>query len=317
MSDHHASAAASTVSPSITPLVLGQYLLVRTILTVLSILPRRLALWAGIAVSQAAYLGLKRLRRVGMRNLAMVFPEKSEAEHRRLLRASFANLGRLLGELGHMKRYDTARLRKLVEYDGLEHYTAAAARGKGIILLTAHFGVWELSAFAHARFGHPMNVLVRRLDNPLIENIIEGIRTASGNKTLDKNRSIRTVLTVLRRGECVGILADLNMVRNQGIFCDFLGIQACTTPMPAMLALRGDAAVIPAFLVWQPEKGRYRLLFRPAVEIVRTGDTQADVAVNTERFMKAIGDVVREHPEQWLWIHRRWKTRPEGEPELY
>ena len=283
----------------------------------LGILPRPMARAVGISLAWFFYLLHFRLRRVGMRNLAMVFPEKSKAEHARILRGEFASLGRQLAELCQFPRYTRENVDEVVVYDGFENYEQARARGKGVLCLTAHFGAWELSAFMHSLHRHWMHIVMRPMDNVYLNRMILEYRTMHGNKAVDKDDFVRGLLSAMKAGEVVGILMDTNMTPPQGVFVDFFGIPACTASGLARIALRTDAAVIPGFTIWDKALGKYRLRFDPAVELVRTGDLEADIVANTQKFTKVIEGYVRKYPEQWLWVHRRWKTRPEGEKGLY
>jgi KDO2-lipid IV(A) lauroyltransferase len=284
---------------------------------ILGILPRPLSRAFAIALSQLVYLLHFRLRQVGMRNLAMVFPEKSNAERARILRGEFTSLGRQLAELCQFPRYALENVDQVVVYDGLENYERAYARGKGVLFLTAHFGGWELSAFAHSLHGHWLHVVMRPMDNVYLDRMIRRYRTMHGNQTVDKDDFVRGLLAAMKAGEVVGILMDTNMTPPQGIFVNYFGIPACTASGLARIALRTDAAVVPGFTIWDAALGKYRLRFDPALELIRTGELEADIAANTQMFTKVIEDYVRKYPDQWLWVHRRWKTRPEGEPPLY
>ncbi len=284
---------------------------------VLGILPRPLARAFGISLGWIVYALHARLRRSGMRNLAMAFPEKTEAERARILRGEFTSMGRQLAEVCQFPRYTLRNVEQVVVYDGLENYEKAYARGKGVLFLTAHFGGWELSAFTHSMHGHWMHVVMRPMDNVYLNQMIQEYRTMHGNKMVDKDDFVRGLLSAMRAGEAVGILMDTNMTPPQGIFVDFFGIPACTASGLARIALRTDAAVVPGFTIWDGELGKYRLRFDPAVELMRTGDLEADIRANTQMFTRIIEEYVRKYPEQWLWVHRRWKTRPEGEPGLY
>jgi KDO2-lipid IV(A) lauroyltransferase len=284
---------------------------------ILGILPRPLARAFAIGIGQAVYLLHVRLRRVGMRNLELAFPEKTEQERARILRGEFTSLGRQLAELCQFPRYTLKNIEQVVVYDGLENYERAYARGKGVLFLTAHFGGWELSAFAHSLHGHWLNVVMRPMDNEYLDRLIQSYRTMHGNKTVAKDDFVRGLLAAMKAGETVGILMDTNMTPPQGVFVNFFGIPACTASGLARIALRTDAAVVPGFTIWDPELGKYRLRFDPALELTRSGDLEADIIANTQMFTKVIEDYVRKYPDQWLWVHRRWKTRPEGQPRLY
>jgi KDO2-lipid IV(A) lauroyltransferase len=284
---------------------------------ILGILPRPLARGFGIGLAWMVYLLHVRLRQVGMRNLALAFPEKSEAERARILRGEFASLGRQLAEVCHFPTYTLENVVQVIVYDGLENYQRAYARGKGVLFLTAHFGGWELSAFSHSMHGHWMHVVMRPLDNEYLDRMTREYRTMYGNKVVDKDDFVRGLLSAMKAGEVVGVLMDTNMTPPQGIFVNFFGIPACTASGLARIALRTDAAVVPTFTIWDAELGKYRLRFDPAVELIRTGDLEADITTNTQKFTSIIEEYVRRSPEQWLWVHRRWKTRPPGEAPLY
>jgi len=284
---------------------------------ILGLLPRPLARPLATGLAQVVYLLHVRLRRVGMRNLELAFPEKSIAERKRILRGEFTSLGRQLAEVCRFPKYTRENVEQVVVYDGLENYERAYARGKGVLFLTAHFGGWELSAFAHSLHGHWLHVVMRPMDNPYLDRLIQSYRTMHGNKAVFKDDFVRGLLAAMKAGETVGILMDTNMTPPQGIFVNFFGIPACTASGLARIALRTDAAVVPGFTIWDEAIGKYRLRFDPALELIRTGDQERDIVANTQKFTKVIEDYVRKHPDQWLWVHRRWKTRPEGQPPLY
>ena len=284
---------------------------------ILGLMPRPLSRAFAIGIGQVVYLLHFRLRQVGMRNLAMVFPEKTVAERGRILRGVFTSLGRQLAELCQFPKYTAQNIDEVVAYDGLENYERAYAGGKGVLFLTAHFGGWELSAFAHSLHGHWLHVVMRPMDNEYLDCLLQRYRSMHGNKPVAKDDFVRGLLAAMQAGETVGILMDTNMTPPQGIFVDFFGIPACTASGLARIALRTDAAVVPGFTIWDPFLGKYRLRFDPALQLIRTGHLEADIAANTQMFTKVIEDYVRKYPDQWLWVHRRWKTRPEGQPPLY
>jgi KDO2-lipid IV(A) lauroyltransferase len=283
----------------------------------MGLLPRPLARAFGIAIGRVVYLLHGKLRSVGMRNLAMALPELPRREHRRIVRGLFTSLGRQLAEFCLFPRYTRENVSQVVVYDGFENFERAYARGKGVLFLTGHLGAWELSAFAHSLNGHPLRIVMRSLDNPYLDRFVQQFRTMHGNTTVDKDEFVRGLLGAMKAGETVGILMDTNMTPPQGVFVPFFGIPACTASGLARIALRTDAAVVPGFTIWDKGRRKYRLCFDPAVELVRTGDDEADIVTNTANFTRVIEDYVRRYPEQWLWVHRRWKTRPEGEPPLY
>ncbi len=294
-----------------------EYALVWIIIKAVGTLPRPLARSAGISLAWSVYILHARLRKVGMHNLAMAMPDKSRREHRRILRGTFTSLGRQLAEVCLFPRYTRENAGKIVVYDGFENFERALARGKGVLFLTAHLGGWELSSFFHSLQGYPLHIVIRPLDNADLDQLIRDYRTMHGNTTVDKDDFVRGLLSAMKAGETVGILMDTNMTPPQGVFVDFFGIPACTASGMARIALRTDAAVVPGFTVWDPALRKYRLRFDPALNLVRTGDDNADVVANTAQFTKVIEDYVKRYPDQWLWVHRRWKTRPPGQPPLY
>jgi len=294
-----------------------EYALVWPWIKLLGVLPRPISRAVGIAIGLAVHHLYPRLREVGMRNLSLAFPEMSADDRLHILRGEFVSLGRQLAEVCLFPAYTRENVSEIVVYDGLENYQRAYARGKGVLFLTGHLGAWELSAFAHSLQGHPLWVVMRPLDNPYLNGLVERYRTMHGNKTVGKDDFVRGLLAAMKAGETVGILMDTNMTPPQGVFVDFFGIPACTASGLARIALRTDAAVVPGFTIWDEALGKYRLRFDPALELVRTGDQEADIVANTQKFTSVIENYVRKYPEQWLWVHRRWKTRPEGQAGLY
>ena len=294
-----------------------EYALAWVIIKILGGLPRSLSRAAAIALSCTIYLIHVRLRHVGMRNLKLAFPEKTRRERARILRGVFTSLGRQLAEVCLFPTYTLENVGKVVVYDGFENFERALARGKGVLFLTAHLGGWELSAFTHSLYGHPLHIVMRPLDNVYLDSLMRRYRTMHGNSTVDKDDFVRGLLSAMKAGETVGILMDTNMTPPQGVFTDFFGIPACTASGLARIALRTDAAVVPGFTVWDPGLRKYRLRFDPALKLIRTGNDDADVVANTALFTKVIEEYVRKYPDQWLWVHRRWKTRPAGEAALY
>ncbi len=292
-----------------------EYRLTSIILRVLGVLPRPLARGVARFVGLAFYLAASRLRRVGDRNLRMALPALSAVERRRIVRGVFRNLSRMLAEFALFPRYTKENVSRVIAYDGFENYAAAVARGRGVIYLTGHLGAWELGAFAQSVYGYPLHVVIRALDNPSLNELVNRYRAFGGNKVIEKRDFLRGILEALKNNQAVGILMDQNSSEAEGVFVDFFGIKACTSSGMAKIAMRTGAAVVPAFAFW--EKDKYRLCFDRPLELISTGDAERDVAANTQLFTKVLEDYVRRYPDQWLWIHKRWKTRPPGESPLY
>jgi KDO2-lipid IV(A) lauroyltransferase len=216
-----------------------------------------------------------------------------------------------------MPRYTARNTHNWIRTEGLEHYLAAQARGKGVLVLTGHLGVWELSSFYHSLMGHPMGLVIRRLDNRKLDDFVNSIRCLHGNRVLHKDDFARGLLTAMRAGETVGILMDTNMTPPQGEFVPFFGITACTASGLARVALKTGAAVLPGFMLWEAAEQKYVLHFGPELGFVPGEGVDVDVLKLTRQCNDVIEQWVRRYPDQWLWIHRRWKTRPPGETPLY
>jgi Kdo2-lipid IVA lauroyltransferase/acyltransferase len=294
-----------------------EYLPVWLIAQTLRWLPRPVARAVAFSIAMLVYWLHPRLRRVGMRNLEMAFPGKSPDERKHILKGVYRSLGRLLAEVPKFPDYTLENVDRIAVYDGLAHYLAARDRGKGVLFMTAHLGGWEIGSFVHSLHGHWLNIVARKLDNPLLERWVLALRSLHGNRIHDKDEYARGLLLAMKRGETVGALMDTNMTPPQGVFVNFFGRPACTAAGVARVAMHTGAAVVPAFTLWDEAQGKYRIRFEPAIPTVCTGNVEADAVANTQNYTTAIEEAVRAHPDQWLWVHRRWKTRPEGEPGLY
>ena len=294
-----------------------EYWLVVGVARTLGRMPRKLARLLASILAFKVYWLFGRLRRVGVRNLQMALPELPARERSRILRGVYVHLGWQLVEFCRMTRYTPGNTRNWLRTEGLDNYLSAAARGKGVLVVTGHLGAWELSSFYHSLMGHPMGMVIRRLDNRRLDEFVNGIRCLHGNHVLHKDDFGRGLLTAMRSGQTVGILMDTNMTPPQGAFVKFFGIDACAATGLAHVARKTGAAVLPGFMLWEPVESRYVLHFGPQIEIPRTADVAADILVGTQLCTDAIESWIRRYPDQWLWIHRRWKTRPAGEPGLY
>lgn len=283
----------------------------------LGLLPRPAARFAGAAFAAVAFAVRTPLRRAAIWNLERAFPDASARQRKRWIRGMVRQIGWMAGEFSQFPKYRREGIERIVVLDGFENFDRARRRGKGVLFLTGHISAWELAPFAQALYGHPLHFLVRPIANRRVDALINRYRCLSGNQPIEKNRSARAILKVLGEGGTVGILADHNAVLEEGVFVPFFGIPASTSAGLARIALHTDAAVVPGFLSWDGGRRKYRLRFEPAVELARTGNEEADVRENTARFTGVIEEYVRAHPDQWLWVHKRWKTRPPGEPPIY
>jgi KDO2-lipid IV(A) lauroyltransferase len=269
--------------------------------------PLAAANWLARRYAALLDMALPRLRRVALSNLAMALPDRDIPAHQRIADGVFRSIARLLVTFARFPRIHRGNIADWIRYEGFEHFEEARERGRGVLFATAHLGNWELSAFAHAWMAAPMCVVVRPLDNPKIDALVERRRMLSGNRLIGKKEYARGILKALHENHAVGILVDQNASLEEGAFVDFFGVPACAGTGFAKLAAHSGAAVIPGFALWIESERRYVLRFYPPIEI--SGDAEAD----TRALHSQLESVIREYPDQWLWIHRRWKTRPPGE----
>jgi KDO2-lipid IV(A) lauroyltransferase len=294
-----------------------EYAAVWVILKGLGVLPRPLARSFASGMMCIFYALLPRLRKTAETNLRIAFPEWGDIQRKKVIRGMLRNLGWMAAEFVRLPKYSKKNIEQIVALDGHENFLEGQRRGKGVLYLTGHIGAWELSSFAHALYGFPLHYMARRIDNQKIDALVNRYRCLPGNRPIFKNESARVMLKALKEAGTVGILADQNTMPGEAVFVDFFGKQASTTTGIARVALHTDAAVVPGYAVWDEAIGKYRLRFEPPVELIRTGDMERDVVENTQKFTKVIEDIIRKYPDQWVWVHGRWNTRPKGEPPVY
>ncbi|MGH9744415.1 MAG: lysophospholipid acyltransferase family protein [Candidatus Acidiferrum sp.] len=293
------------------------YAAVWLILKKIGILPRRFARSYAVFVGRLLFSLRPKLQKTAEFNLRLAFPDWTDAQRKEVTRKMVRNLGWMAAEFARFPRLTKENIEKVVILENHENFLEGFRRGNGVLYLTGHIGAWELSSFAHALYGYPLHYMARPLDNQRLDDLVNKYRCFSGNRPIFKNESARVMLKILKDAGTVGILADQNTLPAEGVFVDFFGKPACTTTGIARVALHTDAAVVPGYAYWDDSIQKYRLRFEPAVELTRTGDTERDVFENTQRFAKVIEAIIRKHPDQWVWVHKRWKTRPAGESELY
>jgi KDO2-lipid IV(A) lauroyltransferase len=248
-----------------------------------------------------------------MENLMLAFPERSPAERAAICRRSFQHLGMMLVELGLLLVGDPARMLARVTVEGLSHLPGHD--GHGVLLLSAHLGNWELLGLAHALSGRPLAVVVRPLDSARLNRLAKRLRTRTGMELIPKRRALRAVLDALRRGRMVGILLDQNATRLDGVFVPFFGRLASTSRSLAVLALRTGTPIVPVF-IHRERNGHHRIIVEPPIEgpVSLSGD--GAIVELTAACSQRIEEAVRRRPEQWLWLHRRWRTRPIDEERV-
>ncbi|MGH7814427.1 MAG: lysophospholipid acyltransferase family protein [Candidatus Binataceae bacterium] len=285
----------------------------------LSLLPDFILYPLGDASGRLAYrLDLRHVR-VGMKNLEIAFPERTAADRARILHASYANLGRSAAEYVRLGGFFWRRLKRRVEYRGWEHLADAHRRnpGRGVIVLTAHFGNFELLPAAHAMFGHRIGLVHHTQRFMAGDALVTWVRERAGVEPIRKHSAARAVLKALREDSTLGIAFDQNAKRSEAIWVPFFGEPAATIGGLARIAMISQAPVVPAFLVRQPGGRRHAIEISPEIEQRRTSDREGDIVENTTRFVRAIEDIVRQYPEQFLWTHRRYRTRPRGMLPVY
>ncbi len=299
----------------------AEYAVVRGLMGFLGLLPRSAAIAAASSISALAFHTLSSLRRTGMRNLEIAFPERSVAERTKILRGTFDNLGRVLGEVSQFRKTTPESLARIIDFElddvSKELYRANKAEGRGVLITTGHLGNWELLVMGFAALHEPISYLARPIDNPLIESLTVRIRTRFGNRPMNKTHSAMPAIKILREGGILGILADVNAHPKEGVFVPFFGTPACTPSGAAMLAIRSNSLIFPTFCVWDKNKKRYKFVHGKVLEPSRSGDRKADIVETTARYTTEIENIIRQYPDQWMWIHKRWKTRPPGEAAMY
>ena len=284
-----------------------EYWLARFVLATLSSTPLSTANALARFYLRLLDLALPRLRRTALKNLEMA----GFAGRERITTGVFDSVARLVVTFARFPQITRDNVGEWIRYEGLENFEQAHASGKGVLVATGHFGNWELSAFAHAYLAAPMQIVVRPIDNPRIDSLVESRRELSGNRAIAKKDAARGILRALAAGDAVGVLIDQNTTPDQGVFIDFFGVKACAGSAFVKLAHHSGAAVVPGYALWSDKERCYVLHFEPAVEM--TGDIQRD----TQQVHARLEAAIRKHPDQWLWIHRRWKTRPPGERPIY
>ena len=298
------------------PVAILEWALVVLLAKVFAWLPEAAAYALGEGAGGLAFRLDRRHRTITVENLTQAFPgEYTSGEVERLARAVFENLGRIAVDVAHSDRLLRERNADAVRFDGLDRILEARRRGKGVLFITAHFGPWELLPLIHAIHFGPIHVVARPLDNPRLEDLLTTLRERGGNRVIRKRDSVQAILQVLRRGETVGILIDQHISEGEGVVVPFFGRPASTAFAPALIAMRSGAAVLPVAIVREGH-GRYQVVFSGEVPVRRSGDLKADLVENTARFTAAIEAFIRKHPDQWFWVHRRWKTRQPVDPRL-
>jgi Kdo2-lipid IVA lauroyltransferase/acyltransferase len=288
-----------------------QYLIFIFLSRLFSLFPVTWATWSGKTLGALFYKLDQRHRKVALDNLNATYGSKLSAiEIEQIAKASFKHLGISVIEMFRLKMANKNQFLNKVSIEGMEHYQEAIKKGKGLVFIGAHFGNWELLAIVISLLFQKGFIIARKLDNPRIHKKIEELRTFTGNRIIDKNDAFWEMIKLLKNGELVGVLMDQNVDRKEGVFVPFLGRPACTNKGLALVLLKTKTPMVPIFMVRNPN-GTFKVIVKPEIPLIQTGKLKNDVLQNTAQITLAIEEIVRQYPEQWLWMHRRWKTQIE------
>ena len=286
------------------------YLILYSLIYLLSWIPRPLGLRLGGFMGDFFFRILKRRRQIALNNLTVAFgEEKSPQEREAIARKSFQNLGRHFFEVIYLLRYDKAKLASYVQYENVHYFYEAVAQGQGVVFLTGHFGCWELLAVSSGYFLKPSFVITKPLDFGPAEKLVRTLREKSGNQCVTKEKSMRRLMEILKQGGILAILLDQNIDWKDGVFVPFFNKRACTNKGLALMVRKTRVPVVPAFIIDQGQ-GQYRVVFSPPLPWLSFGDKTKEIEENTAQYNQAIEAMARKYPEQYFWVHQRWKTRP-------
>ncbi len=280
----------------------------RVILLSFGLIPLRVRVYFFRALFLIFYYVSEKHRIITVHNLIRAFPEKSPSELIRIAKNVYMNMGTVIAEFFEIPDLTPENMSNWVTFEGLEHYENAYSKKKGILFYTAHFGNWELLAACFGLKNIRTTIVYRALDNPILENFVAWFRSFTGHKVVPKGGASQKIVELLGQNEMIGILIDQNVSWREGVFVDFLGSPASTTKRFADLALQTGAPVVSAFIIRQ-KNGKYRIVINKEIEISKTGDHEKDLVDTTQKFTRIIEDVVRQYPDQYFWIHQRWKTK--------
>lgn len=286
------------------------YRILYALIYLFSLLPRAWGLRLGEVLGLLGFRLIKRRREVALANLQTAFGMVlTEEERERIARRCFQGIGRHFMEVCYLIRYDKEKVGTYVSFQGVNHFERAFKEGKGVVLLTGHFGCWELMAVAFGYFFRPSYVVVKPLDYPPAERLVQHLRGVSGNRSVSKEKSMRQLIRLLREGQVLGVLIDQNIDWYDGVFVPFFGKRACTNKGLALLIYKTRAPVVPVFIV-DRGKGRYVVEFQPPLPWLAFGDRTKEIEENTAQYNQVIEAMVRRYPDHYFWVHQRWKTRP-------
>ena len=289
-----------------------ELLLVRAVMALVRPLPMRTVRDIGHRLGRMAFYFDNSRRRIALENLSRAFPSRSRGEIENIARAVFAHFAAVLLELLKFATMTEAETTALVDVDGADRVNQAYQHGRGVLLMTGHFGYWEVHGLMLPLHTKPASVLARPLDNPYLHDMLERIRCRTGNSVIYRQGAVRKILRELAANRGVAVLIDQHLQTPDAIYVDFFRRPAATTNAVGALAARTGAAVIPSF-AFPISGGRYRLVYDHPIEPPRD-DTPESIREFTQRCTDVLEMYVRRNPELWLWMHRRWRSRPESSP---
>lgn len=273
------------------------------------LLPRSVSLVIGGLLGKLVYLLASEQRRLAYEHIQQSLEISDEDTRKTIVKNCFANLGKNVIEFMLFARFSPKQIQRSVLFEGVEHVENALSEGKGAIILTGHFGNWELLAASISTTVSPLTPIVRELRSRRLNAIVSKYREKAGYSTIDRNTGVRQALRCLRSNNLLGIVADVDTTVN-GVFVEFFGRAAYTPYSPISFALKTGAAILPSFIIRQPD-GSHQAIIEPPLTIERCDDKEKELVVNTQNYTKIIESYIRKYPEQWIWMHKRWKTRPE------
>lgn len=286
------------------------YRILYLLLYLISFIPRPAGLRLGEFLGGAACRLLKEKREAALQNLTVAFGDQLGAkESQALVRESFQFLGRHFLEVCYSIRFEKKKLASYIEFKGVDQFELARAQKKGVVLLTGHFGCWELMAVSIGYFIAPVSVVAQSMKLKPIERLIQTIRGISGNQSIPKEKSMRRLIQILKQEGNIGILLDQNVDWYEGVFVPFFNKRACTNKGLALLIKKTQTPVVPVFIVHQGG-GRYQIEFQPALPWLVFGDRTKEIEENTAQYNRVIENMARQYPDHYFWVHQRWKTRP-------
>jgi KDO2-lipid IV(A) lauroyltransferase len=283
--------------------------IVRMILACFHLVPLSWRIRVFCFLSLAYYHLSSRRRLTALLNLKNAFPEKKMEEIIPIAKGVYRNMAIVAAEFFDIPWLTKERIPEKIAVEGFENCVEALAKQRGLLMITAHFGNWELMASAFAVLFKPLVVLYRPMDNRLLDRIVLAVRSSTGNRPLRKKKAMRPMLRTLKSNGMVGLLIDQNWAWQEGVFVDFFGRPACTSDGVARLAMHMQTPVLPTFMIRQPG-GKYRLVIGKSLELVDTGDEERDIFLNTQNYTRIIEDMIRKYPDHWFWVHQRWKIQP-------